>query len=498
MRLVDAIYLRKSKMDIELEKIGEEETLARHKKILTELAKRKDLNVGKIYQEVVSGETIQDRPVMQELLKDIYSNKYRSVIVMEIERLARGNTKDQGEVAEAFKFSNTFIVTPAKTYDPNNEFDEEYLEFGLFMSRREYKTIQRRMLAGKVQAIKDGNYLGSLPPFGYDIQKNSKRDRTLKFNEQTKYIKMIYDWFIDDRVNPSEIARRLTSLGVVTRTGNSEWNRATVKDILTNDLYTGKVRWFRRKTTREFDNVTMKKVKHRNAHEDYLLVDGKHEAIISEERFAQAQAFFKKSVPAKSTSMVNPFAGLVRCKKCGKMMTYHRIPHRPNVKPKIIHRAGYTCNTKPIAYVEFLTIVLDEIKRQISDFEIKIEEYRLEDKQAEYDDIRHTLDGNLRKEKTKLNRLFDNFEEGLYEKEEFRERKDIINSKIKNLKHQIESLVMPTNTEYKEKVNSFHEIISTIGDPNIPVIHQNMLLKSIIKEINYVNDTDIEIDIHFL
>ncbi len=49
---------------------------------------------------------------------------------------------DQGIVSQAFKYSGTRIITPTKTYDPNNEFDEEYFEFGLFMSRREYQTIR--------------------------------------------------------------------------------------------------------------------------------------------------------------------------------------------------------------------------------------------------------------------------------------------------------------------------------------------------------------------
>ena len=94
---------------------------------------------------MVSGESIEDRPQIQELLNEVIAGKYRGVLVMEIERLARGNTRDQGEIAEAFWGSETLIITPSKTYDPTNEFDEEYFEFGLYMSRREYKTIRRRM-----------------------------------------------------------------------------------------------------------------------------------------------------------------------------------------------------------------------------------------------------------------------------------------------------------------------------------------------------------------
>lgn len=68
---------------------------------------------------------------------------------MEVERLGRGNTLDQGIILNAFKYSSTKIITPMKSYDPNDEFDEVYFEFSQFMSRREYKTILRRMQRGR-------------------------------------------------------------------------------------------------------------------------------------------------------------------------------------------------------------------------------------------------------------------------------------------------------------------------------------------------------------
>ena len=134
-----AIYLRKSRKDLDAEAMGEGETLSAILDILKTLAKRMKLNVVKVYAEVVSGESIDARPQMQELLGDVETGIYDGVLVVEVERLARGDTSDQGRVAKTFKFSNTLIITPSKTYDPNNEFDEEYFEFGLFMSRREYQ-----------------------------------------------------------------------------------------------------------------------------------------------------------------------------------------------------------------------------------------------------------------------------------------------------------------------------------------------------------------------
>ena len=131
---------------MEAEAHGEGETLARHEKLLLEVAKRGNYNVTQIYREVVSGETLAARPVMQQLLSEVEQGVWSGVLVVEVERLARGDTIDQGIVAQAFKYSDTKIITPVKVYDPNNEFDEEYFEFGLFMSRREYKTINLKPL----------------------------------------------------------------------------------------------------------------------------------------------------------------------------------------------------------------------------------------------------------------------------------------------------------------------------------------------------------------
>ena len=61
-----AIYLRKSGADLEAEKLGEGETLSRHKKILTELAARKGFYIDKIYQEIVSGVKSEARPEIQK------------------------------------------------------------------------------------------------------------------------------------------------------------------------------------------------------------------------------------------------------------------------------------------------------------------------------------------------------------------------------------------------------------------------------------------------
>ena len=126
--------------------------------MLLDYCSRYDLSIEKIYKEVVSGESIAARPQMQKLLEDVQSGDYHGVVVVELERLSRGNPIDQAEVLEIFKKSQTKIYTLNKIYDfsVDDDLDEEFFEFGLFMSRREYKVIKRRLLRGRKQAQKEG------------------------------------------------------------------------------------------------------------------------------------------------------------------------------------------------------------------------------------------------------------------------------------------------------------------------------------------------------
>ncbi|EKX80603.1 resolvase, partial [Clostridium botulinum CFSAN001628] len=186
------MYLRKSRADEELEKtLGEGETLSKHRKALLKFAKEKNLNIVEIKEEIVSGESLFFRPKMLELLKEIENKQYSGVLVMDMQRLGRGNMQDQGIILETFKKSNTKIITPMKTYDLSNDFDEEYSEFEAFMSRKELKMINRRMQGGRVRSVEDGNYIATNAPYGYDIHWINKA-RTLKPNQkESEIVKLI-------------------------------------------------------------------------------------------------------------------------------------------------------------------------------------------------------------------------------------------------------------------------------------------------------------------
>ncbi|MCQ2270962.1 MAG: recombinase family protein [Bacteroidales bacterium] len=498
-RIGDAIYLRKSRADVEAEKLGEMETLARHKKILLELCKKQGLNIVKIYEEIVSGETIAARPQMQQLLMDVYSKKYNSVVVMEIERLARGATKDQGEVADAFKYSETMIVTPAKTYDPTNQFDEEYFEFGLYMSRREFLTINRRTQTGRLQSVREGNYLGSSAPFGYDRLKRGKNDITLVFNHETQTVRDIFEWFTVERLGCGEIAKRLTTMGVKTRKNRDEWHRATVRDILTNDIYTGKMRWNRRKMSKEFDGTKMKIVNRRLKHDEFLLVDGKHEAIIDQETFDLAQRITGDVPPvAKMETISNIFSGVMKCKICGRAMRYQMHNTKKNTRPRIVHNHSYTCKVKSAFFDDVLDALILSLKREIENFEILLDGTHNGANRAQYERNLATYEQQLATLEKKRRSLFDFLEDGTYTKQEFTERKTMNEEKIENVKQAIAELEPPREEEIKQQLTTFHTTLDSLKNDDVSAARKNILIKSIIERIDYSHNNDtFTIDVFF-
>ena len=180
-------------------------------------------------------------------------------MIVEVTRLSRGNQGDAQTIMDCLKYSNmnngVLVITPTKTYDvAHSQEDEEYMEFELFMSRREYKMIHKRKDRGRKQAVVEGNYMGTFRPYGYNIVK-TKTKRTLVPNEaEAPYIKKIFEWSDKDNLSNFEIAKRLTAMGVPTYKGDTEWSKDTIKNYLMNPVYIGKVRWNHRMQIKTMSN----------------------------------------------------------------------------------------------------------------------------------------------------------------------------------------------------------------------------------------------------
>lgn len=491
---VYAIYLRKSRADMEAEKLGEGETLARHKKILLELAARRGLYIGKIYQEIVSGDTIAARPEIQKLISDCYAGKYKGILIVEVTRLSRGSQGDAQTIMDCLRYSNmnngVLVVTPTKTYDvAHSQEDEEYMEFELFMSRREYKMIHKRMDRGRKQAVVEGNFMGTYRPYGYNIVKGRKT-RTLVPNEyEAPIVTQIFEWAAKDELSPWAIAKRLSAMGIRTYHGDTNWTKATIQDLLKNPVYIGKVRWNTRMKVKTMVNNELKSIIPRRVSDQFMLYDGKHmrHALVDEETFKLVQKRYPSDRTKANATLKNPLAGLVSCKKCGRSMYRQthkgkrdRCTHTPNTEG---------CKVKSAAYDDVIAAVKYALKLYIEDFEIKI----ADSSDADEKNIAKQI-ASLRKEMAKVKRRKDSLiemrEDRSITPNEFVERKAVHDQKLEMLQEQIDELefTIPEKEGFEERLLMVSDALIAISDDELDAETKNMFLKKIVKDIRFSRD----------
>lgn len=429
------IYLRKSRADLEAESRGEGETLSRHRAALLELARQRSLKVDEIYCEIVSGETIAARPMMQTLLREVSEGRWYGVLVMEVERLARGDTMDQGLVAQTFRYSGTKIITPLKTYDPENEFDEEYFEFGLFMSRREYVTTNRRLQRGRRASAAEGKFTGSTAPFGYRrVKIEGDKGWTLEIvPEQAEIVRMIFALYLNGSADGSKrlglhsVAHRLNELHIPA-VRHAYWQKETIRDIITNPVYAGLIRWGYRRV-RKTITPQGKAVSRPVCSDDCVVVRGLHAPIISEDDFQRARDLLdeRRSVPiAYKREVQNPLCGLIVCKKCGRKMVLRRGSGSKLDYLKC-HSGDCDMVSSPFHLVE--RRLLEILEQWLGGYVVKTE--HVQDIGAE---TRCSVQNALRRELAALEAqrgaVYDLLERGTYTADEFKSRLEDITRRI--------------------------------------------------------------------
>jgi site-specific DNA recombinase len=479
-----AIYLRKSRADAEAEARGEGETLARHRTILLNFAQKNDLHVLKIYEEVVSGEYIYNRPALQELLQDVADLKYNSVLVMDLDRLGRGNMQEQGYILGTFSESETKIITLNKTYDLSDDADEMSTEILAFVARRELKASVARQQRGRKQSAAEGNYIGNIAPYGYNRHTLDDGSKTLKINEEeARLVKMMFDMYVNQRMGTGLISKKLEELGVATR-NNRQWIIPTVRDILKNPVYIGKIKFGSRAEVKQRGSHK----KSRPRAEEYQLSDGKHEPIIDEVTFKKAQdIFLRKARPRNPKPLSNPLAGLIQCGLCGNAMI-----RKPNTKqPAHLMCSNIHCITKStrFSYVEHR--VLKELANWLDQYKV---EYTPTKKQTAMLELKKSqlaqLEDKLKETIEQINSIHEFLEKKIYTLDKFMERSSELDIRRKELDENIIKIKSDIEVELQrevaqkeiipsvESVLKLYEYLESAAD-------KNELLKTVIEKCIY-------------
>ena len=460
-----ALYLRKSRDE---DNESRDITLARHEKMLREYCERNDLIIKKIYKEVVSGESISARFEMQKLLIDVKAGLFDAVVVIELERLSRGNQADQAEILEVFKKTGTKIHTLTKIYDlaSDNEIDEEFFEFGLFMSRREYKVICRRLLRGRISALLEGYYTGSVLPFGFSKEKQGKGFVLIPDDKEADVVRIIFNKYVSGD-GLTEIAHQLNACGLMQRNGK-EWQPQRIREVLKNQTYIG-----------------MLHVK--NAKIDEEWTKGKHEPLIEPEIFAQAQRRLTSKAPnvRRSLKIINPLASLVRCSECGSSM----VMKVNGAKVRYLSCNTLNCKNHSSKFDDVESQLLLELSEALRGFQKYIDDNssRIELKASERANLAVRIDAEIKKKDAMLERCCELLEEGIYTKEKYLSRVKILEDELNGLLATRQQLNDDKDEQEMESIKTGIPILERCIRKyhEMSIEAKNEILRSLIEKIEY-------------
>lgn len=497
-----AIYLRKSRKD---DDAGFADTLSRHEKMLMDYADRMGLVVHEqdIYREVVSGESIEARPQMQRLLKAVEMRTYTAVLCIELERLSRGNGADQARILKAFQFSNTKIITLNKTYDlaSDDEFDEEFFEFGLFMSRREYKTIKRRLLRGRLQSQQEGYFTAPTTPFGYGKIKNPEgKGYILVPNEQTPILQMIFRRYANGD-SLADIVHDLNTAGVKTASSvNARWTTNRVRDMLRNRVYIGEINVKKYAKNRRMEDGRIIETKRRNP--DMQTVPGKHEPIIDMETWKKVQARFARFEPRTNIdrTLKNPLASIMRCAECGKMMARRTYTHKGVSIPIIVCQSN-RCITRQSNLEMVENMVIEALKKELARQQTILASYSAEKQDSADDETLSFLQAEIAKKDKMMERVDELYELGDYSRTKYLERSQKLQAQKAELMKQLEEVEKRISERDSNRKNAVPILAKVLDEYHtLDVKGKNDLLKMIVDCITYrkhESGSDIEPELDF-
>ncbi len=479
------VYLRKSRADRDHQDLPLEDVLNRHEAMLLEFAEKAKLDVADIKKEVVSGESLARRPEMLKLLGEVEEGLYDAVLVKDFDRLGRGSMMEQGIIIETFRNSGTKIITPDKLYDLENEFDEEYIDISAFFARKELKMITKRLQCGRMKSVSDGNYISPYAPFGYD-----KKEKTLVINEkESNTVRLIFELYTKQGYGDTRIAKYLTDHGVLNKHGKTLWDKTTIRNIIRNPVYIGKVSWNKR-VYRYRENGRRTSIF--SAPPEWKVYEGRHVAIIDEEVFETAQKTAgSNTVPRlqRIKTLRNPMANMMRCSACGVAMTIRTAAGKAATL-----RCYRNCGATMSSYLDSVEDRLIALLfRHFSEYDIPFQYSGDQNwSRREYPVLADSLETcNTRKNKLRLqmDNLHDLLEQGVYDPETFSERSKKLTEERILMEERIEGIKKRLScdngsTDIRPQIKDFQQFVHGVYC-RLNAESKNEFLRDVVRSVTY-------------
>jgi len=485
------------------------------------------VNKYEIYKDPGYSAKDTNRPALESLMRDIRANKISSVFVTKLDRITR-SLSDLMQLIDFFKIQNVQFVSITESIDTSTAMGRFMQHLLGLIAQLEREITAERVTIDMLHRAKQGKWNGGVIPYGYTTQAllmKKHEDGGTKTNvalskvskicpepkklyvdpEESAVVKLIHDNFLKTN-SIRKTTNLLNTRGIKTRR-EKLWAKSTIHRILSAPVYSGKICYGKRKSDQGSGKLVNQKK------ETWIIVEGEHDAIISEEVFNEVQKLLglNKGKPTKQ-GRTYILSGLLRCGFCGGAMAGQTFTKKGNGKKysyykcvNKLHKGDVACKGLTIPAKSLETFIVKELKKLssnkllLSDKKKMIEIIKAKTKQSEINiDIKRVEKEKKTLEK-RLSNLLDKLERGLISDDDFQPRYNRIKADLSVLDEEklrlsdldgSKRIVLQSLEATFEEISSFQKNWKFLDD-----IGKAMRIKAIVKEIRATKDK-IDMDIY--
>lgn len=485
------LYLRKSRGDLDKD-------LEKHRSHMIKICEDNGWNYLE-YKEIGTGDSIEARTEIKYLLKDIESQMFDAVIVFDYDRLGRGNATDQDTISRIFRRSNTLIITayPFTVLDPNDERDEETMEFKGFLARREYKMITKRLSGGKKFGLRLGRWSNGVAPYGYEYEPEIKS--LIVNEEQAKvYKELMKEPFLNGD-SSYDIAWNLNKKGILSPR-NGKWHPETIRNLLMSEVHMGWIVSNKTEGVRDSQNHSGDKKQYKKKpKEEWIIVKNCHPRLKTEEEHERIKKELKKRARHNNGNSVNPLSGLVKCSSCNTTMTMQKVDDG-RIMIKKCRECGDNKGGDSQLALYAIERQLKKIKDILKDKQLKLkQDDKTESLLQRITELEEEIDVN----ESAIERIEEAFEDGVYDSEKMQKKRkvrldkiSVLEDELREQKGRLERFSTVTNEERVIMIEKFFNDIEHVEDGE----SINKLYKSLIDSIIWKrsNMDEVKVTVNFL
>lgn len=448
--------------------------------------------VGNYIDNGISGTGFKNRSEINRLLQDAKKRKFDVMIAKSVSRLGR-NTSKSLRLADELEQIGVRLILPEDDYDTSTSKSRFMFNLKAMLAEEESAKLSERTKLGQRERARRGNYKGSLPPYGYKIEQTTLQ---LILDDNTApIVKEIFRLYLHEglglfTISNTLMRRKIATPRTISKASNAgtKWHQSTLKRILTNPVYTGKLVYCREETTNILSKSETYKIRKKVDPKNQIIIENAHPAIIREEDFQAVQILMKKKGKDKSNGKESLFAHITRCADCGSGMHF-----KPDRRKGAYVCGGYVkyttsyCSSHIISESKLLELIKSDLKAMIKN-NVKVErlygiaEKKVTSLQSSLAKKIKTVEREIDKLNNQFNSLLTLHSEGALTTEQFKQQNERIAHQLKELSNQkIEMTVMKeSKKDTTEQLQAFKREIDGIAKLDID---DEKILKQILHRI---------------